>query len=309
MNKKFNIALVGNAPVEKHGILNAMLDDETLQEMCDIQLYGADDMAIKDALHDAIDDYLDGVISGIVCLPTNEPLELTIKDIMGEEAKDVMPLYIHSTSRMASATSSVSISAEELTSAVKTLNRALKRDLSILNPRIAVTSVGDEISATEGSADITVIAPTVSELVKGGIQVFGPIAAKKIFDNDDFMAFDAVMTMRKGQCHEEFCKATNEETVTLFAGIEIPLVQAQAEGMVQAISIANDTARNRKVYDIPFANPLQKLYHERKEDGDKARFAVKKKGFNPAEHRRENVNYIKANPTPNTEGIKEYKTE
>ena len=100
MNKKFNIALVGNAPVEKHGIL-------------------------KDALHDAIDDCLDGVISGIVCLPTNEPLELTIKDIMGEEAKDVMPLYIHSTSRMATATSSVSISAEELTSAVKTLNRAL----------------------------------------------------------------------------------------------------------------------------------------------------------------------------------------
>ena len=32
--------------------------------------------------------------------------------------------------------------------------------------------------------------------------------------------------------------------------------------------------RNRMEYDEPFANPLPKLYHEKREDGDKARFAM-----------------------------------
>jgi len=300
------IALVGNAPAEKYEILNAVLDDESLPDMCDIQLYGADGQAIREALHDAIDDYHNGIVGGIVCLPTSEPLTQIVAEIMGDEAKDILPLHIHSTSRMASVTGTgTKTSQEELTKAVTTLSKALKRDLSILNPRIAVTSDGDDISTEDGSADITAIAPAVSELVKSGIQAFGPIAAGKMFKGDGFMAFDAVMTMREGKCTEEFRKASNGEVSTLMAGIEIPMAQTEAEGLMQAISLVLDTARNRKAYDIPFANPLQKLYHERKEDGDKARFAVKKKGFNPAEHRRENVNYIKAAPAQNTESNKE----
>jgi 4-hydroxythreonine-4-phosphate dehydrogenase len=32
--------------------------------------------------------------------------------------------------------------------------------------------------------------------------------------------------------------------------------------------------RHRIDYDEPLANPLPKLYHEKREDGDKARFAM-----------------------------------
>ena len=33
--------------------------------------------------------------------------------------------------------------------------------------------------------------------------------------------------------------------------------------------------RHRMDYDAPMANPLPKLYHEKREDGEKARFAVR----------------------------------
>ena len=41
--------------------------------------------------------------------------------------------------------------------------------------------------------------------------------------------------------------------------------------------LAVDTFRNRFHYDLSVQNPLPKMYHERKEDGEKARFAVRKK--------------------------------
>ena len=52
---------------------------------------------------------------------------------------------------------------------------------------------------------------------------------------------------------------------------------ADASSMRHAIYMAVDMFRHRVDYDEPLANPLPKLYHEKREDGDKARFAVKSK--------------------------------
>jgi 4-hydroxythreonine-4-phosphate dehydrogenase len=48
---------------------------------------------------------------------------------------------------------------------------------------------------------------------------------------------------------------------------------ADENSMRQAIFTAIDVFRNRKFYDEPLQNPLPKLFHEKREDGDKARFA------------------------------------
>jgi 4-hydroxythreonine-4-phosphate dehydrogenase len=42
-----------------------------------------------------------------------------------------------------------------------------------------------------------------------------------------------------------------------------------------AVYTAVDMFRHREDYDLPLAHPLPKLYHEKREDGDKARFAVR----------------------------------
>lgn len=185
------------------------------------------------------------------------------------------------------------LSKENVIERTTQLYKALKRDLLIQNPRIAITSLNSDISTVEGSAEINIIAPAVSELVNSGIQAFGPVASSKLFEGNDFMAFDAVLQMYDGQLNDVFRKIAPDGSVTLFTGTEVPVTQAEPDQLLHAITLAGDVMRNRKEYDLPFSNPLQKLYREKKEDGDKARFAVKKKGFNPAEHRRENVTYVK----------------
>ena len=43
-----------------------------------------------------------------------------------------------------------------------------------------------------------------------------------------------------------------------------------------ALFMAIDIFRNRANYDEPFANPLPKLYHEKKDDSEKVRFNIPK---------------------------------
>ena len=50
---------------------------------------------------------------------------------------------------------------------------------------------------------------------------------------------------------------------------------ADEMSMRHAIYTAIDMYRHRLAYDEPLAHPLPKLYHEKREDGDKARFAVR----------------------------------
>ena len=44
----------------------------------------------------------------------------------------------------------------------------------------------------------------------------------------------------------------------------------------QAVYTAIDIFRNRKNHDEPMANPLPKLYHEKRDDSEKTRFAIPK---------------------------------
>ena len=50
MTKKLpNIAIVGNAPHDKYNLLNEMLGEEELADICSITLYGADGQPEQEA--------------------------------------------------------------------------------------------------------------------------------------------------------------------------------------------------------------------------------------------------------------------
>ena len=301
MNNDIQIALVGNAPKEQHSLLNSMLDEEGLTDLCDIVLYGADGQPEYEALQDALDDYTDGQIQGIVCLPMAEPAEELVGRALEKSGETFATLdngiirvgsVLTATDAQAAKTQ---LTSEAIQKRGKQLWRMLKRDLNVQNPRIAVLSVGDSVDVTDGSTDITVIAPAITEMVKEGIQAFGPVNAATFFASEKYKAYDAVLQMYDTQCTEAYRALTTESVITLIGGTETPIASAEAEGIYRALWAVIDMKRNRKEYDSPFANPLEKLYHERKEDGEKARFAVKKKGFNPVEHRRENVKFVTKN--------------
>ena len=51
-------------------------------------------------------------------------------------------------------------------------------------------------------------------------------------------------------------------------------------GGFSTIYLAIDIYRHRLEFDEPLANPLKKLYHEKKDDSEKVRFAIPKKHEN-----------------------------
>lgn len=306
MNK---IGIVGNPPAESIEFLDELFKEEDMKDLCQIEIYSDQKASDDQMLADAIADFKDNHLQGIVCLPLNCNLQSEIQKGMqtdeeateeaAKEKKPLLSVHINTLARLMSVREQkidAELTTEEIVSKVTAFVNSLKRDLGIQNPRIVFLNLNKEI--TETSEEMTIIAPAINELVKSGKQVFGPLPYHAFFERKDISAFDGVVQIyadnaSKVSHHslDAMRKNCNEPTVTMLTGTEVPLVSTTPEGMMTAICTILDMIRNRREYDLPFRHPLPKLYHERKEDGDKARFAKVKKGFNPAEHRRENVTY------------------
>ncbi|MCD8202448.1 MAG: 4-hydroxythreonine-4-phosphate dehydrogenase, partial [Prevotella sp.] len=63
--------------------------------------------------------------------------------------------------------------------------------------------------------------------------------------------------------------------------------EADEESFRHAIFFAIDVFRNRANYDEPLADPLPKLYHEKKEEGERPRLPFPKKKMEVQEDKSE----------------------
>ena len=61
--------------------------------------------------------------------------------------------------------------------------------------------------------------------------------------------------------------------------------KADVSAFRKAIYQAIDGFRNRKSYDEPYASPLPKLYHEKRDESEKVRFSIPKRRENTAKER------------------------
>lgn len=271
MNK---IALVAHVPQDQYDILNAMLDEEELRYLCDVVIYGDDSAALDEALSDCEAGAVDGVVA-LDDVPCGN---------IADDMDALLPVHVTDKVRTASVEGDATIGDAamalrqyDVVERASQLAHTLRRDLDVLNPRVAVLSLNRDITFDNTSEEMNIIAPAVSELVKSGVQAFGPLAAGKFFSGKDLDAYDAVLTMYDSQCADAVRELSDAPVLTLMAGLTAPLVICrEAEGLLAAVYMAIDVARHRERYDAPLGNPLPKLYHERREDGDKARFRNKK---------------------------------
>lgn len=162
---------------------------------------------------------------------------------------------------------------------------SLRRDFRISNPRIALLALNPQL----GSEEETIIKPAIEQLEKQGIQAFGPYVADDYFGEKMYYDFDGVLAMYDDQGLVPFKTLAVDGGVKLKAGISAICTTpdhgpafdiagkgvADEQSMRQAIYTAIDMYRHRIGYDEPLAHPLPKLYHEKREDGEKARFAVR----------------------------------
>lgn len=179
------------------------------------------------------------------------------------------------------------ITPDKLIEKCRLLYTSLKRDFRINNPRIAVLALNPQPGAEEEN----IIGPALKTVEETGIQAYGPFTADDFFGNGLQNNFDGILAMYDDQGNVPFKTLATEYGVKMKAGFPFvittpdhdPCFDIAGKGIANpaslrhAIYAAIDIFRNRIHYDEPLANPLPKLYHEKREDGDKARFAIKAK--------------------------------
>ena len=306
LNLEVPYTIINHAEEARDGRVNllACFDDEIKIEMGQpSQEAGA--AALK-ALDRAMTDYRSELYDVLVTAPINKATIQSpgfhfpghteyIETSVGEGQKALM-ILMNETLRVALVTTHLpikdiakAITKEGIVEKATIFHKALKRDFRISSPRIAVLSLNPHAgdNGLLGSEEKDIILPAIEELADKGIQAFGPFAADGFFGSGAYDHFDGVLAMYHDQGLAPFKTIALESGVNYTAGLPIVRTSpdhgtaydiagkgvADENSMRQAIFTAIDVFRNRKFYDEPLQNPLPKLFHEKREDGDKARFA------------------------------------
>ena len=269
--------------------------------------------AVK-ALDRAMTDYRNGLYDVLVTAPINNDNALVeggypfkghkhyIETCLGEGKKG-LSMLIGEDLRIASITERTplkdvpaSITKENIIEKVTIMHQTLKQDFFITSPRIAVLSLNPKTNEDNscGTEERDVIIPAIDKLAENGIQAFGPYASDEFFGNGYFKDFDGIMAMYHDQATTPFHSIYTEDGVIFTAGMPIIHTgadqtpsysiagtnQADETAFRHAIYLAIDTYRHRTAYEEEKANPLPKLYHEKRDESEKVRFAIPKKHTN-----------------------------
>ncbi|MDE6689968.1 MAG: 4-hydroxythreonine-4-phosphate dehydrogenase PdxA, partial [Prevotella sp.] len=187
-----------------------------------------------------------------------------------------------------------SITKQKILEKARIFHQALRRDMRISSPRIAVLALNPRCGedGVLGDEEQTIIKPAIDELSEQGIQIFGPYAADDFFGRCAYFRFDGVLAMYHDQGQTPFKAVAYENGVRYSAGLELIRTapahganfavagknQTDEQSLRNAIYTAIDVWRNRQDFDEPLQNPLPKLYHERRDDSEKVRFHKKVEG-------------------------------
>ena len=309
LNLETNFSIINSAEEARNGRLNilACFDEEVKVELGQPS-EEAGQAAFK-ALDRAMTDYRAGLFDVLVTAPINKATIQSpgfhfpghteyIETSVGDGNKALM-ILMNESLRVALVTThlpikevSKAITKEAIIEKATIFHKTLRRDFRISNPRIAVLSLNPHAgdNGLLGSEEQEVIKPAIDELEKAGIQAFGPYPADGFFGSNAYDHFDGVLAMYHDQGLAPFKTIALESGVNFTAGLPIIRTspdhgtaydiagqgKADENSFRQAVYTAIDVFRNRKNYDEPLENPLPKLFHEKRDDSEKVRFAIPK---------------------------------
>jgi 4-hydroxythreonine-4-phosphate dehydrogenase len=168
------------------------------------------------------------------------------------------------------------ITKDRIRSKLHTLNRSMHTDFNISKPKIAVLGLnphaGDE--GLLGTEENEVILPAIEEARSNNMLVFGPYPADGFFGSGHYRKFDAVLAMYHDQGLIAFKTISHDEGVNFTAGLPVVRTspahgtayelagknEASATSFRNALYLAIDIIKNRKLYDEINANPLKGSY-------------------------------------------------
>lgn len=164
------------------------------------------------------------------------------------------------------------ITREKVLSKIRVLNQSLQLDFAIRKPRIAILGLNPHAgdSGLLGNEEIDTIFPAIGDAQNEGIMAFGPFPADGFFGSGSFAKFDGVLAMYHDQGLAPFKALVVDEGVNYTAGLPVIRTspahgtayelagknEAHFGSFMNAIYLAIDIHKNRKIYKEINANPL-----------------------------------------------------
>ena len=308
MNTQANFSIINRAEDAQDGRVNllACFDEEVKVDL-GMPTKESGEAALK-ALDRAMTDFRSQLFDVLVACPVN-PESMSYENFtyrglkeysetsIGDGAKG-LKIMINESLRIALATNGLAIkdvasniTEEGLLDKMRTLHKCIKRDFRLSNPRIAVLALNPKAN---GDEELNIIGPAVKRAAEEGINAYGPYSAEEYFGNNLYESFDFTLAMYDDQANIPFTTLMQNDGIYYIASLPLvctapaqtPDFDAAGRGtsdesaLRHAIFEAIDIVRNRSEYDEPLANPLQKLYHERRDESEKVRFSIPKKRDN-----------------------------
>ena len=159
-----------------------------------------------------------------------------------------------------------SITKERILSKLRMMDRSLRRDFGIDDPRIAVLGLNPHCGdgGLLGDEEQNIILPAVLEATQEGINAFGPYSPDGFFGLGNYGRFDATLAMYHDQGLAPFKALAFERGVNFTAGLPVVRTspdhgtayemagrdKADPQSMMQAIYTAIDIYRKREAYDL-----------------------------------------------------------
>ena len=258
----------------------------------------------RKALERALKDWGKGLFDALVTAPAtdnffsgnNTPLASQSNMIEHSTGNDGKSLIIHVNDglRIASVTGDMplcdalhEIRKDLIVDKATVFFESLRRDFRLSNPRIALL----QVNPTAGAEEEEILKPAIAELHDSGVGIYGPYPADDFFSSYSHTNFDGTLAIYHNQAMTPLRMLADEGRLLFTAGLPIvhtapghnPQFETAGQGVADesalrnAIYLAIDTYRHRIEYDEPLANPLKKLYHEKRDDSEKVRFAIPKK--------------------------------
>ncbi len=242
------------------------------------------------ALDRATSDLRQGLIDVLVTAPINKDNIQSEQfnfpghtEFLAEVAnsKDYIMLMVSETMKIGLVTTHLPISkvAENITmevilSKLRIISKSLQQDFAINRPRIAVFGLNPHAgdNGLLGNEEKDIILPAIAEAKREGIIALGPYPADGFFGTEDYRKFDAILAMYHDQGLIPFKLASFDRGVNFTAGL--PFVRtspahgtayllagedkASPDSFRQALYLAIDVYKNRKIYEEISKNPLKK---------------------------------------------------
>lgn len=246
----------------------------------------------KLALERAVEDLKSGLIDTLLTAPSTQEETSFLTEKIGN-GKDALNILVNDSFRVALASGQMPLAdvssyltSDLLAARISALHSSLVHDFMITLPRIAVLSLNPGMGIKEqryGREENEVVIPAIKSAADMGITCFGPYSADDFFGSDDYMKFDAVLAMYYDQGIIPF------RAISLGRGAyytaNLPFIRIASEHGVSyekagkneifpdslrnALYLALDIFRNRKLDEKIYSNPLKKQYFEKGSDNEK----------------------------------------